>query len=152
VSQKWGRYPKYPSNYRCKPSLRFRLCLCSHPERNVTSKLCRWLTRNDTIYFRTIKGATTPNRLSPTRPSPICPLVSSGTRACGGYYFAELFHKYPTLTAVYPDGSLSQRPIGCVFLYHIQDYRYSLQYNNRVHMSEINATYGAHPCIRRQFR
>ena len=67
MSPKWGRYPKYPSNYRYIPSLRFRLCLCSHPKRNVTSKLCRWLTWNHKIYFLTIKCATTPNRLSPTR-------------------------------------------------------------------------------------
>lgn len=124
---KMGTYPKYASNYRYISSLPFLFLLCSYPERNITSKFCRWLTWNHIIYFLIIKCATTPNRLSPTRPNPICPLVSSGTRACRGYYFAELFRKYPTLTAVYLDSLLSQQSIGYVFLYHAQDYRYSLQ-------------------------
>ena len=90
--------------------------------------------------FRTTKSATTPNRISPTRPNPIYRFVSSGTRACSGYYFSELFPKYTALTAVHTEGSFDQQSPGCVFLYHVQDSRYSLIYNNRVHMAECRSS------------
>jgi hypothetical protein len=130
----------------------FQTLLLFSSRKECHFEICRWLTWNHIIYFLAIKCTTTPNRLSPTRPSPIFPLVSSGTGACRGYYFAKIFRKYPNLKTVYLDSSLSQQSIGCVFLYHDQDYRYSLRYNNRDHTSEINATYRAHPCIRWHFR